>query len=302
MVLKMSKVAAVVVTYNRKDLLKENIEALLKQSVHTFDIIIVDNASTDGTFKSIQSVIGSNCVQYVNTGKNLGGAGGFSFGIKRAVELGYEHIWIMDDDTIPNETALEKLLNVANENNEYGFIASTVLWTDGTWNQMNLLRNKETNGWHDFEQYQTINEPILINRASFVSLLINANAVCTEGLPIKEFFIWSDDQEYTDRISKKYNCYYVSDSIVIHKTVSNVGSNLANDSYDRINRYRLAFRNEYYIARRNKTKKEYWGTIKGNILQIIRNSTNHKLKRLSTLFCGVMQGIFFKPSIEYPKR
>lgn len=298
----MKNVVAVVVTYNRKELLKENIDALFKQSVHTFDIIIIDNASTDGTGEFVQSIMKDNSIQYINIGKNIGGAGGFSFGIKRAVELGYEHIWIMDDDTIPSEQALENLLAVASENNDYGFLASTVLWTDGTWNQMNLLRNKETNSWHDFEEYKTIHEPISINRASFVSLLINANAVRTEGLPIKEFFIWSDDQEYTDRISKKYNCYYVSDSVVIHKTASNVGANLATDSYDRIQRYGLAFRNEYYIARRNKTKKEYRGTIKGNILQIIRNSTNHKLKRLSTLFHGVIKGIFFKPSIEYPKK
>lgn len=295
----MKKIVAVVVTYNRKELLKENIDALLKQSVHTFDIIIIDNASSDGTGKFVQSIMKDNSIQYINTGKNIGGAGGFSFGIKRAVELGYEHIWIMDDDTIPSKQALENLLAVASKNNDYGFLASTVLWTDGTWNQMNLLRNKETNSWHDFEKYKTIHEPILINRASFVSLLINANAVRTEGLPIKEFFIWSDDQEYTDRISKKYNCYYVSGSLVIHKTVSNVGANIATDLYERINRYKLAFRNEYYIARRNRTKREYWGNIKGNAMTIIRQSKNHRLKRLFVLFSGVIKGFFFCPTIEY---
>lgn len=45
----MNKIIALVVTYNRKNLLKENLEALLKQDYSEFDILVVDNASTDGT-------------------------------------------------------------------------------------------------------------------------------------------------------------------------------------------------------------------------------------------------------------
>ena len=50
------KVVAVVVTYNRLDLLKENINALLAQKYNDFDIMIIDNASTDGTEKYVRSI------------------------------------------------------------------------------------------------------------------------------------------------------------------------------------------------------------------------------------------------------
>ncbi len=295
----MNKIVAIIVTYNRKELLKENITALISQSYKHFDIMIIDNNSTDGTYDYIKELVTSNKkIQYVNTGKNLGGAGGFSFGIKSACIGGYEKLWIMDDDTIPSDNALEELVKADRElNGNYGFLASTVLWKDNTWSKMNLLR---TNPWHTFEDYQFVDKGIVrINRASFVSIMINAKAVYDVGLPIKEFFIWSDDQEYTDRISKEYLCYYVSKSIVYHKIKTNEGSNIAVDAEDRINRYKLAFRNEYYIARRNRTKKEYKVNFRGYLLLIIRKSPNHKIKRIKTLIKGRLMGMFFNPTIEY---
>ena len=93
------KIAAVVVTYNRKEYLLNNISHLLNQENNNLDIIIIDNASTDGTKDAIEEFIINNQVIYVNTGMNLGGAGGFNYGIKFAYELNYDYIWIMDDDT-----------------------------------------------------------------------------------------------------------------------------------------------------------------------------------------------------------
>lgn len=298
----MNRVVAIVVTYNRKEFLRENIEALLNQSFSQFDIMIIDNASTDGTYEYISDLArNQGKVKYYNTGENLGGAGGFSLGIKKACEKGYEKVWIMDDDTIPQTTALEELLKADSLlDSDYGFLASTVLWTDNSWNKMNLLR---TNPWHAFEKNDLVEKGIVpINRASFVSLLINSKAVYDLGLPIKEFFIWSDDQEYTDRLSKKYSCYYVSHSKVIHKTATNEGSNIALDTSDRINRYKLAFRNEYYIARRNKTKKEYRINVRGYLLMILRKSKDYKFKRIKTLLSGALAGKRFKPEIEYIKK
>ena len=298
----MNNIAAVVVTYNRKKMLKENIEALLNQSFSQFDIMIIDNASTDGTYEYISDLAkNQEKIKYYNTGENLGGAGGFSLGIRKACEKGYEKIWIMDDDTIPQTTALEEFVKVDRLlDGDYGFLASTVLWIDNSWNKMNLLR---TDPWHTFEHINLVEKGIVpINRASFVSLLINSKAVYDLGLPIKEFFIWSDDQEYTDRLSKQYPCYYVSHSKVIHKTATNEGSNVAVDSIYRIDRYKLAFRNEYYIARRNKTMKEYRSTLLGFFLLVLKKSPDNKFKRMKTIIKGRMAGRFFKPEIEYIKR
>ena len=68
-----NKIAAIVVTYNRKKLLRECIDRLLKQNYSELDIIVIDNASTDNTKDEIINLIEENKIIYVNTGENLGG-------------------------------------------------------------------------------------------------------------------------------------------------------------------------------------------------------------------------------------
>ena len=104
-------VAAIVVTYNRKDLLIENIESLKQQSESdNLDIIIIDNASTDGTESALQPYILDKSIIYINTGSNLGGAGGFNFGIGYAAKQQYKYLWIMDDDCVPEKSALKEFI------------------------------------------------------------------------------------------------------------------------------------------------------------------------------------------------
>ena len=100
----MIKVNTVVVTYNRKNLLKLCIDKLLEQSYAINKIIIVDNASNDGTREYLHELI-DDVFDIVFLDENLGGAGGFYFGIKRAYEIGCDYLWIMDDDTISTPSA-----------------------------------------------------------------------------------------------------------------------------------------------------------------------------------------------------
>ena len=94
----MPKIAAVVVTYNRKDLLLECLSCLQNQNFSdasqacetSLDILVIDNASTDGTSKALKPLANTKQILYFNTGSNLGGAGGFNYGMRKAVELGYD--------------------------------------------------------------------------------------------------------------------------------------------------------------------------------------------------------------------
>ena len=74
---KKKDVVAIVVTYNRLTLLRECLDALLKNDC---DILVVDNASTDGTKEAVKQEYVDKVI-YKNTGKNIGGAGGFNFGL-----------------------------------------------------------------------------------------------------------------------------------------------------------------------------------------------------------------------------
>ena len=120
-------VCAVVVTYNRRNLLIECLSALLKQTFPLQGIYLIDNASTDGTPELLlekgyiyelpppnlkdpwekEFIIqnhtdsGSIKLHYVRMPKNTGSSGGFYEGVKRGYERGYDWLWLMDDDSEP---------------------------------------------------------------------------------------------------------------------------------------------------------------------------------------------------------
>ena len=288
--------AAVVVTYNRKELLTENIQCLLEQKPEVPAIIIIDNHSTDGTKEAVQQFIDAGKIQYCDTGANLGGAGGFSFGIRYAAEKGYDYVWVMDDDCMPNPDALEKFF-VADEQlkGEYGFLSSKVLWKDGNICTMNLQRETVTKNLENFDRNLQS-----VAMASFVSLFLPTRIIREMGLPIKEFFIWTDDWEYTRRISRKYKSYAVADSVVVHKSKNNIGANIATESADRLDRFDYLYRNDVYLYRREGIKGFCYEAVRlaSHCARVLLKSKDHKGKRLKKIFSGTIKGFSFHPSIE----
>lgn len=294
----MSKVAAVVVTYNRKALLIENINALLNQKPSSPDIIIIDNNSTDGTGDALAEF--GNQIIYVNTGANLGGAGGFHFGIKKATEMGYDYLWIMDDDCIPEVGALAALMRADEQlNSDYGFLSSKVLWKDGNICTMNVQRETLT---HNIENFD--GDLKRITMASFVSLFVKSDVVKKFGLPIKEFFIWTDDWEFTRRISREKKCYFVPESVVIHKSANNFGAQIYNDTVERLDRYNYLYRNDVYLYRREGFVGFCYefARLSMHILKVIFKAPDNKAKRIKTIIHGTRCGFSFSPAIEFPQR
>lgn len=288
-------IAAIVVTYNRLELLQQCVKALRAQTA-ACDILIVDNASTDGTAQWLASKPELN---YRNTGSNLGGAGGFNFGMRWAVEAGYEYVWVMDDDTLPKPDALQKLLEADSvlEGN-YGWLSSVALWTDGSECKMNRQKLKKS-----FYEYSPLLKYGLVQaeQATFVSLFLRAETIRRFGLPIKEFFLWGDDIEFTRRIAVRGGLpsFTAGQSQVLHATKSNVGSNVALDDVERIDRYFYAFRNETYLYRQEGIRGSIYCAAKRcrDFLRIARYGKS-KLPRFRILFRGIWAGSFFRPEIE----
>ena len=293
--IKSKEVIAVVVSYNRKELLKECVTALLKQKYNNLKIMIIDNASTDGTYNFISELIDNERILYLNTGSNLGGAGGFNYGIKQTVKTGCDYVWVMDDDCIVQPNSLSALLNFADKiNNDFGFLSSVVKWKDDSICNMNIQRTSISKKVKDFTFSQKI------RLASFVSMFIKREVIEDVGLPIKDFFIWGDDWEYSNRISKRYNCYLVSDSTVTHKSNQNMGVDISKDAIDRLDRYKYAYRNECYFYRKNGIKGILYLFLKIclHTLKVVFKSKGKKLMRLRIIYKNTFKGFRFNPIIE----
>ena len=282
-----SSICAIIVTFNRRNLLEECINSIRKQSTHC-DIFVVNN-STDTT----EEYLIENKINHITTEKNVGGAGGFNLGIKEACARGYDYLWLMDDDCVPTFDALEHFLDADRVlDSKYGFLASKVIWTDGNLHAMNKVHCIK-------EVSESIYE---IKQATFVSMFVKTDVIKKIGLPIKEFFIWGDDIEFTRRIAVRNSIksYYVDNSIVLHKTKNNIGSKIAFDDINNIDKYYYAYRNEAYLYRQEKIRgKIYYVKCIYNLFRIVFLSNDNRGKRIRVLLKGVVEGNTFNPEIEY---
>lgn len=291
----MKKVAAIVVTFNKKQLLKQCLDALLDQS-YPVSVFVIDNNSKDGTDELIASYTDEPRIHYYNTGANLGGAGGFNYGLKRAYSEGYDYFWLMDDDAVPDTSSLEALISAAETiHYQFGFLCSNVRFSDGTACKMNIPDLDKD--W--LNEYSHVSDSLLkVSRATFVGFFLSRDIVRRVGLPISDFFIWSDDSNYSHRISAIEPCYIVLNSIIVHHMAINETASIVRDESDRISRYYYAYRNRHYNARTEGWEDKYLLQILTTTIRILTRS-KRKTQKLYYMYKGFLAGLLFHPTIEY---
>ena len=258
----MKTVGTVVVTFNRKEMLRKNLDKLLNQTYET-KIFIIDNCSTDGTYDYIKDILNKNkTIKYVKLNENTGGSGGFSMGVKLAYESGVDYIWGMDDDAFPEKDSLENLMNVAE-----GYANDTCFWSNP--DDDNFEGNiKEVDDWF------------------FVGFLIPKTIINKIGFPRDDFFIYHDDSEYAYRIIKSGNkIIKVKNSTIIHNNVSN-----KNNSYSK-----KILKKELYLPKMPNWKIYYF--VRNNILKYRWNDKN----KYKTIF-RILPFFLIKVLILNPKQ
>ncbi|MFE5292855.1 glycosyltransferase [Isoptericola sp. NPDC056618] len=216
-------VVAVVVSYNRAALLGAALDALAAQSRPIDRTVVVDNASTDDALQVARSH--PSAPEVVALQRNTGGAGGFAVGLATAVaDLEADLVWLMDDDTVPTETALEALLGARDAYaGDVTAMASRVVWTDGSDHPMNTPRSRPGASPAEAARARAAGA-MPVRSMSFVSMLVDADAVREHGLPVSDFFIWNDDFEYSTRLLRRGTGLYVPGSVVEHRTARLVGT------------------------------------------------------------------------------
>jgi GT2 family glycosyltransferase len=291
------RVAAVVGTRNRLELLKSSIRCIRMQTRAPDVILVIDNQSDDGTAEWLASQ--DDIV--VHTQDNLGSSGGQLRGIKEAHQAGCDWFWCMDDDTLPEPEALERLLaSKAAADERVGFINSLALWKDGSRHRMNV---PSIHADPDLIIDGLSHGMIPIENSSFVSMLVRRAAVDRCGLPLREFFIWYDDAEFTRRLRKEFLGYLVPASRVLHATPENHSSDLSELNEGNAWKFRYAMRNRMYFEmtsggplhyRLRKSLRLAW-----SYYRVIHSKVS--LPTALTLGRSLLEGMFlFRPKIEFP--
>lgn len=190
-----SSATAIVVTFNRRVLLERCLIAITHQSLPPERVLIVDNASTDGTRPWLDTWLPEHLPsgQLICLDQNKGGAGGFSEGLRLAINTGTDWAWMMDDDAEPHPDALEELMRVARDaGNIYGSVA--IHGTDTSW-RMSAVDDPRGTVW------DAGNVPACadVTMLPFLGILVHRQLVTQIGLPDADFFIAGDDVEYCTR-------------------------------------------------------------------------------------------------------
>lgn len=314
------KVAAVVVTYNRKELLKECLDALLSQTRPLDSIILMDNASTDGTpeFLREHGYLGNPVIDYVRLPENTGGAGGFHHGVKRGHEKGFDWVWLMDDDAEPFRDCLFLLLKSINmiKNHNIGVIAPVVINENGD-------ICKHCRALIDINKFPSVvsylgpeyyisDRPLRITHASFVGPLISKNIINRIGYPDKNFFIYYDDLEYSIRINNFANIYLIPKAYIIHKErksntwvnksflwIKRKRTNILEYIFSYFDKRNLVYVHKKYNSNNFKNLDIIIYLIKSTIAIILLD--DHKLLRLNVLWSAYLDGLFcnFRNNYKY---
>jgi len=208
-------VAAVVVTFNRKELLSQCLEGLLAQTRPVDVIYVIDNASTDGTAEMVAQRYAGR-VTYQCLPENTGGAGGFHHGTKRAYDDGHDWIWEMDDDALPQLDALEVLLDSAVP---HACMYSAYL-AHGTreFTEPAYLRSHKD---EEFRRFLKIPDDFAGRTLEGcggppLGLLLPREVVDMVGLPRSDVFIFGEF-EYLERIrAAGFSVYYTLHSVLWH--------------------------------------------------------------------------------------
>ena len=118
----MSRTSVIIVAFNNKELLDESLRSLANQTYRDFEIILVDNNSTDGTYDFIKTNFPETlCIRSV---ENLGFAGGNNLGLKHA---GGEYIALLNSDAVAQPTWLKNLVAAMDKHPDVGICASKMI-------------------------------------------------------------------------------------------------------------------------------------------------------------------------------
>lgn len=187
-------VAAVIVTFNRREIVLECLAKLLGVKIAPDHTIVVDNASSDGTSSAIHAAFPQVIV--LEAEENLGPAGGFHRGMAEAFRLACDWIMVLNDDCFVEPDTLQGLLNVAaSAEGDVGIIAPV---SSGNGNLGNVWRHRlvpiaSGSGGRA--------APLVdVDQVTFSGALVRADLTERVGLPRSDYFMMWEEVEYCLRV------------------------------------------------------------------------------------------------------
>ncbi len=241
---------AVLVNYKNAALTVRCLHALAQGTVKPDLIYVIDNATSEESQKGFQSEDFSIPVKFIWNKHNVGFAAANNQGVRAALAEGFEgFVWLINNDTEPKETALEKLLQKAKESGA-GITGSLIVDEKGNYiGGAGTAHAKFASvGRPQAPQGSNVPHFDYIEGASF---LISPECIKKVGLLSEDFFLYFEESDYCYRAKKAgFTLAWATESIVSHRIGSSTGSENAKGSVPFFIDC-LMIRNRIHFAKRN---------------------------------------------------
>lgn len=239
-------VGIVIVNYNGAGYQNECIHSIFAAGYDNIRIIVVDNASTDGSMELLNEFQDERIIKIYHR-ENGGVAQGNNIGIRKSIELGCEYSLLLNNDTVVTPGFLQKLVNVEKDivcPKIYYYNSDKIIWYGGgrfvKWkgNTIHFHYKKKDEGIKYKKSY---------DYAPTCCLLINNRVFSTVGEMDEKYFLYYDDSDFLYRANKKgYNVFFCPESVIYHKVSLATGGETSP-----IVLY-YANRNRFYFIKKNK--------------------------------------------------
>jgi len=294
---------AVVITFNRRRLLQENLCALQNQTYPLTGIVVIDNGSTDGT-PELFSPCPSNII-YIRHQENDRPALCFCEGIRSAFSRGADWMWIMDDDVIPDRNSLKTLVESTPFSfpqtgclspSEYNSAGSRV----SRFHKQSALTSINCREYSEKEELQGYVKILVF---CWTGCLLNRKVIEAIGLPRNEVMVWHQDADYSWQVSRHFEIFGIPASKIFHKSAIPQVQQTLNLGVVRIpilnkKRLEMSFYSQrdrtHCILRSTLPFAIRWGLCLKFFLQILLGIVffqNEKLARLRLHFAATWFGI-----------
>jgi len=297
-------VTAVIVTFNRRQLLERCLKAIANQTQKPYQVIVIDNASTDGTKEWLREWLTTHIPQghLCELESNLGGAHGFAHGMQLALANNCDWVWMMDDDAEPYPDALERLFDEPlDASNIYSSVA-----VSGNHLAWPIIPSSDQG--EILLETSDVPRCIDVKSVPFLGILLSSELINKVGYPDAGYFFQFDDMEYCLRSRKEgVNILLIGRSRIEHPPASRYPIRLFGKV---LHTFRMApWKRYYYVRNRILLAKTHFGlsayysTAPASFIRLIGTLIHEPERRLQTwaTIAGVLDGLLGRKGARHKR-
>ena len=242
----MEKVYIILINYNNFEITKECIGSIMNIDYPCYQIIVVDNGSTDNSYTLLTSEYSDNeKVTILKSDENLGFSGGNNIAIKYAIEQGGRFFLLLNNDTEVEPDFLSVMMSKCEDDTAVAPLIYLYDQPDKVWYGGGFFKRYITKVLNRRPKKER-----LVNFASGCCVLLTKHIIDTVGLLDEDFFMYCEDVDYSLRIYEKgCKILYTPDAVIYHKfgkTSNKVSSKLSvyylnRNRFYLIKKYKLGF-------------------------------------------------------------